>query len=303
MRLVTIVFLTGLALVSVGGVSREARAQSISTCSTAYPCVWWQNTNASGSAAIVGQNSTAAGNGVEGASVNRIGVAGTSTNYYGVGAGSTNGVGLYAASSNHDGIETVTSHSSHSAIYAHNNASGGGGWGVFATTAGNGKAVAGRNFDAAGWAGYFEGKVYASAGYTSSDARLKKDVKESPYGLREALALRPVTFKWKSEKMGGETQVGLIAQEVQKFVPEAVNRDAVSGMLSINYQAVVPILIKAIQEQEKTIQSHENRIARLERGPVLSSSLLSGGLLLGLLPLGVLIGRRARRPQHQQAAE
>jgi hypothetical protein len=61
------------------------------------------------------------------------------------------------------------------------------------------------------------------------------------------------------------TQLGLIAQEVQKIVPEVVRADGPSQMLSVNYTALVPVMIKAVQEQQKIIEWQEARIDTLER--------------------------------------
>lgn len=103
-----------------------------------------------------------------------------------------------------------------------------------------------------------------------------------------------------------------VVQEVQKIVPEVVTRDGQNDMLAVNYTALLPIVIKGVQqqqkvlrEQEQRIQEQENRIAALERGraPVMASSMFSGalgpGFLLGLLGFGLSAalfrGRRIER--------
>ncbi len=175
--------------------------------------------------------------------------------------------------------------------------------------AGVGYAVYGDNTSSSGWAGYFTGKVFAQSGFTSSDARLKKDVKDAPYGLSQLLKLRPVSFKWKKSD-DDATQLGLIAQEVQTVVPEVVNvdhtvsRDGMTGMLSVNYVGLLPVVIKAVQEQQKIIENQQAQIAALQRAqrPVMSSVLpvgLGGGLALGLLPVGMVFARRRRGSKEQ----
>jgi len=261
--------------------------------------------------------------GVKGTSVDNAGVHGDSTNFagvvgtaqgantagvygtgdygvYGLGSAigvrgqSSNGTGMEATSTNGDGIHATTSNSSHSGLWVENLASGGGGWGVFATAGGTGHAVHGANSNSSGWAGYFDGKVYASAGYTSSDARLKKDVADMSYGLKDIAALRAVTFKWKDQARGDGRQLGFIAQELQKVMPELVDKDSSTGMLAVNYPALVPVLVKVIQDQEK-------RIAALEGRTPMMSSLVSldgiGGLAIALLPVGVVVAIRRRRKQ------
>ncbi|NOS94315.1 MAG: hypothetical protein HOP30_20570, partial [Cyclobacteriaceae bacterium] len=94
----------------------------------------------------------------------------------------------------------------------------------------------------------------------TSDLRLKKNVKSLPYGLQEVLQLRPVTFEWKNSK-DESTKLGLIAQEIQTIIPEVVNVGSdEQKMLGVKYADLIPVLIKAIQEQNKLIadQKKEN---------------------------------------------
>jgi hypothetical protein len=103
--------------------------------------------------------------------------------------------------------------------------------------------------------------IYATnAVIQTSDLRLKKNVKALPYGLQEVLQLRPVTFEWKNSK-DESTKLGLIAQEIQTLIPEVVNvGNDEQQMLGVKYADLIPVLIKAIQEQNKMIadQKKEN---------------------------------------------
>jgi hypothetical protein len=153
-------------------------------------------------------------------------------------------------------------------------------------------------------AGWFDGNVYATSYAATSDGRLKKDVQDLSSGIETLLKLRPVTFRWKAEE-DKSNHFGLIAQEVEKVVPEIVARShgpTSSETLTVAYMELVPILIKAVQEQNKTILEQEARIAALERAhlPAKLSSLLlngvSGGALWGLLPVGVVLAFRRRKP-------
>lgn len=98
----------------------------------------------------------------------------------------------------------------------------------------------------------------------SSDARLKKNIAGLSYGLDAVLALRPVTYDWKEDAAAG-TQIGLIAQEVEGIIPEVVlapeNDD---DMYSMQYDKLVPVLIKAIQEQQARLDAQDVKIASLE---------------------------------------
>jgi endosialidase-like protein len=205
---------------------------------------------------------------------------------------SQNGTGIYSYSGQVDGVEGQGNVSGRSGVYGHNTVANGG-YGVYGAANGSGQAVHGENTSSSGWAGYFNGRVFLSQGYQSSDARLKQDIKDLRYGLEQLAKLRPVAFKWKKGSGSDGEQLGLIAQEVQKVVPEVVDKDATTGMLSINYVALLPIAIKAIQQQEA-------RIAELERArkPVMSSLVsesLGGGLVLGLPVLALFAALRKRR--------
>ncbi|MCM0667685.1 tail fiber domain-containing protein [Flavobacterium tyrosinilyticum] len=58
-------------------------------------------------------------------------------------------------------------------------------------------------------------------------------------------------------------QYGVIAQEVEKIVPELVTT-ASDGYKGVNYQAMVPLLIEAVKEQQKQIEAKDAKIKELE---------------------------------------
>lgn len=85
---------------------------------------------------------------------------------------------------------------------------------------------------------------------SSSDRSMKQNIVDSAYGLQQTLALRPVSFNWKTElqtKLGAQNEIGLIAQEVQPIIPEVVGTNS-DGTLSLDYAKLVPVLINAIKE-------------------------------------------------------
>ena len=59
-------------------------------------------------------------------------------------------------------------------------------------------------------------------------------------------------------------KIGLLAQEVQKVFPELVSEDN-NGMLAVNYQALVPVLINALKEQEDNYNELEKSLEILEK--------------------------------------
>jgi hypothetical protein len=103
--------------------------------------------------------------------------------------------------------------------------------------------------------------VYATNAFIqTSDARQKKDVVALDYGLKELLSLRPVSFKWKKES-DPRVHLGLISQEVEPIVPEAVVKDAANPDTpwAMTYTTLIPVLIKAVQEQQEIINSQRDR--------------------------------------------
>lgn len=108
------------------------------------------------------------------------------------------------------------------------------------------------------WNQITTGKWRGYAGITSSsDRRLKENIKESPVNALDKIqALNMVSFDFiESQK---HEEVGLIAQEAQNVVPEAIETDEVTSYLSINYSKFVPYLLKAVQELDQKIKEMEN---------------------------------------------
>lgn len=107
--------------------------------------------------------------------------------------------------------------------------------------------------------------VYATNGtIQTSDKRLKTNIKNLNYGLKEVLALQPVSYNWK-EKPATENKIGLIAQDVKKIVPEVVTGDEAREKLGMNYAELVPVLINAIKEQQKQIDNLKEMIKKLQK--------------------------------------
>jgi hypothetical protein len=105
---------------------------------------------------------------------------------------------------------------------------------------------------------YVGGNVSASAYTTRSDFNLKDDIFDLKYGLNDILKLQPVEYTYKSN---GSKQLGFIAQDIGTILPEVVSFEE---SMSVNYQAIIPILTKAIQEQQALIKALEQRIINLE---------------------------------------
>jgi predicted RNase H-like nuclease (RuvC/YqgF family) len=78
------------------------------------------------------------------------------------------------------------------------------------------------------------------------------------------MQLRSVSFQWKARD-DGRTYLGLIAQEVELIVPEAIEKDPDPATpLGLNYSSLVPVLIKSMQEQQITIKHRDAEIKALK---------------------------------------
>ena len=98
----------------------------------------------------------------------------------------------------------------------------------------------------------------------TSDYRLKENVKPIVGALDKVLNLKGVNFEWiDKESRGHGKQIGMIAQQVQKHVPEVVfEKDDVYGM---NYSPLVSLLVEAIKDQQPQIDELKQRLDKLER--------------------------------------
>lgn len=102
------------------------------------------------------------------------------------------------------------------------------------------------------------GNIIASGTITPSDKRLKSNIKDVVYGLKDLLKLKAVSYTKKfsldKAEKGEVKEIGFIAQDLQKILPELVTENGDDKLLAVNYTSLIPILIKAIQEQQIEIE-------------------------------------------------
>ena len=104
------------------------------------------------------------------------------------------------------------------------------------------------------------GAIYASGDITAlSDRRYKQDIKPLEGCLDKITRLSGFSYTRKDYKEG-ERQIGLIAQEVQELIPEAVSYDKENDRYGLNYGCLVAPLIEAIKELRV---EHSNAIKQL----------------------------------------
>ena len=89
---------------------------------------------------------------------------------------------------------------------------------------------------------------------TPSDISLKENIKPIDSALDKVMKLQGVTFDWKKTDSILELKedIGFIAQDVQKVVPELIRENS-NGLLSMRHQGVAPILLEAIKELKAEI--------------------------------------------------
>ena len=93
----------------------------------------------------------------------------------------------------------------------------------------------------------------------SSDIRLKSNIVSLGSTLSKLLLIDGKSYTMNSD---GKDKIGVLAQEVQEVFPELVGEDT-EGMLTVNYQGLVPVLINALKEQEDKISRLENLVEQL----------------------------------------
>lgn len=138
------------------------------------------------------------------------------------------------------------------------------------------------------------GRARANAWVTYSDSRVKKHQKPLQYGLKSLLGLTPKSYIQHNSTFEnnqlildykiGKPSIGFIAQELYKHIPEVVYKpeNENEDLWSVDYERLIPITIKAIQElkeevdtvtqenlklkeQLKQLQNLEARLSALEK--------------------------------------
>ena len=99
-----------------------------------------------------------------------------------------------------------------------------------------------------------------------SDERKKDNIADITFGLDAIKELRPVSFDWKNNK--GNDQLGFLAQEVEttslKQLVSTYKDENIEDCKSLNKEQMIPVLVKAIQEQQDIIEDLKSRIETLE---------------------------------------
>ena len=108
--------------------------------------------------------------------------------------------------------------------------------------------------------------AYTTVAYnTTSDRRLKNNIVNTHFGITDLMKIQVRDYVYKAD--ASKTQVtGFIAQELYEIFPNAVTKPAkAEDMWSVDYGKVTPLLVKAIQEQQATIEAQQKQINELKR--------------------------------------
>ena len=97
--------------------------------------------------------------------------------------------------------------------------------------------------------------------FVSSDKRLKTNIKSIDKPIDKISKIGGYTYEWndKSDKETGKKDIGVIAQEIEKVLPELVQTRE-NGYKAVKYDKIVALLIEGIKEQDLRIKELENKI-------------------------------------------
>jgi len=110
---------------------------------------------------------------------------------------------------------------------------------------------------------YANGDAVATGNVTAySDERLKTNIQKITNPLEKVSKIRGVTYD-RTDTAAPMSQAGVIAQEVEKVLPEVVSEDE-NGIKQVAYGNMVGLLIEAIKEQQETIDKLQARVEALE---------------------------------------
>jgi hypothetical protein len=101
-------------------------------------------------------------------------------------------------------------------------------------------------------------------GTVSSSRRFKKEIKAMDKASEAILALKPVTFHYKSDA-GGTPQFGLIAEEVAQVNSDLVVRDSDGEIYTVRYDAVNAMLLNEFLKEHRTVKEQGATIAEFKK--------------------------------------
>ena len=114
--------------------------------------------------------------------------------------------------------------------------------------------------------------VYSTSNGTLTNSSSDKSMKKNTARLSDTLALveslEPISYYWRDKhqkKLGSQREIGLIAQDVQRFLPEIIGENG-DGTLALDYSRLSVVLIGAVQELSARVRSLESLTLTLSKG-------------------------------------
>jgi hypothetical protein len=137
-------------------------------------------------------------------------------------------------------------------------------------------------------AGYFDGELHYGSLHEISDQKFKRNIRDLPNGVVTIMALRPRLYEMKTEEFKDKLnlpqgeQIGFVAQEVEGVLPQLVSDAAAPARLTreeqknkvkkqptkykaLDYTGMIPVLVKAMQEQQALIEALQAEVATLKK--------------------------------------
>ena len=100
--------------------------------------------------------------------------------------------------------------------------------------------------------------------YNSSDIRLKDNIQVIQGSLDKIDGIRGVEFDWNEKSPGWAKErghdVGVVAQEIQKVLPEIVT-ERTNGYLGVDYKRIIPLLIESIKELKQEVEDLKKKVS------------------------------------------
>ena len=116
-----------------------------------------------------------------------------------------------------------------------------------------------------------QGSIQAAAFNSTSDERLKTEIKDIESPMVKLSQLNPKSFLWNDATAPLTNKgysYGFIAQDIQKYFPQLVNvvknSDVYDDLLTVEYNAVIALNTAAIKQLVSKIEMLEDRILELE---------------------------------------
>ena len=102
-------------------------------------------------------------------------------------------------------------------------------------------------------------------GFVPSSRRVKHDIQPMDNASEALLALKPVTFKYNSDKKG-RTQYGVIAEEVAEVAPDLVFRDNNGDVSTERFEQIGMMLLNEFLKEHRKVQALEATFAQQQKG-------------------------------------